>query len=149
MHKILSILVYISLIMSFDKEDIIEVLENYNYDFGKSNYSEIIRYFNYPVSFNLKDKTITASNKFKLKLIYRKIIGDLPEFYAYSKWDKIDIQLIDDSIVIANAQYSRFKNDNTVYESGSAQYNLRLIDGEWKIFSLTPYNNTFKFCDED
>ena len=149
MHKILSILVYISLIMSFDKEDIIEVLENYNYDFGKSNYSEIIRYFNYPVSFNLKDRTITASNKFKLKLIYRKIIGDLPDFYAYSKWDKIDIQLIDDSIVIAKAQYSRFKNDNTVYESGSAQYNLRLIDGKWKIFSLTPYNNTFKFCDED
>ena len=149
MHKILSILVYISLIMSFDKEDIIEVLENYNYDFGKSNYSEIIRYFNYPVSFNLKDRTITASNKFKLKLIYRKIIGDLPEFYAYSKWDKIDIQLIDDSIVIANAQYSRFKNDNTVYESGSAQYNLRLVDGKWKIFSLTPYNNSFKFCDDD
>ena len=149
MHKIFSILVCISVIMSFDKEDIIEVLENYNYDFGKSNYSEIVRYFNYPVSFNLTERTITASNKFKLRLIYRKIRGDLPEFYAYSKWDKIDIQLIDDSIVIANAQYSRFKNDNTVYESGSAQYNLRLIDGKWKIFSLTPYKKNFKFCDAE
>lgn len=140
-YKKLILLLFCSLNMSLEKQDIIEVLDNYNNAFGKSNYSEIVKNFDYPASFNLKDRTISASNKFKLKLIYRKIRGNLPDYYAYSKWDKIDLRLIDDSIVIANAKYSRYKHDGTFYESGSAQYHLRFIDEKWKIFSLTPYDN--------
>ena len=141
MCKKIIILLFLSLSMSFEKEDIVDVLEDYNIAFGESDFSEIVKYFDFPASFNLKDKTISASNKFKLKLIYRKIRGGLPDYYAYSKWDKIDIQLIDDSIVIANAKYSRFKDDGTLYESGFAQYHLRFINEKWKIFSLTPYDN--------
>ncbi len=145
MFKKIIILLFLSLSMSFEKKDIVDVLENYNVAFAESNYSEIAKYFDYPASFNLKDKTISASNKFKLKLIYRKIRGDLPDYYAYSKWDKIELQLIDDSIVIANAKYLRYKHDGTLFESGSAQYHLRFINEKWKIFSLTPYNNIKAF----
>ena len=91
------------------------------------------------MSFNLQDKTIGASSKFKLKLIYKKIRGDLPDYYSYSKWENIDIRLIDDSIAIINANFSRYKNDDTIYDLGAAQYHMRLIKNEWKIFSLTPY----------
>ncbi|MFL2988175.1 hypothetical protein DBW61_00540 [bacterium] len=122
-----------------ERQDIVDVLENYNEAFGKADYSDIVNYFDYPASFNLQDKTIGASCKFKLKLIYKKIRGDLPDYYSYSKWDKIDIQLIDDSIAIVNANFSRYKDDDTVYDSGSAQYHMRLIDNEWKIFTLMPY----------
>ena len=86
-----------------------------------------------------KDKTVGASCNFKLKLIYKKIRGDLPEYYSYSKWNKIDIRLIDDSIAIVNANFSRYKEDDTIYNSGSAQYHMRLTNNEWKIFTLTPY----------
>ena len=122
-----------------ERQNIVDVLENYNKAFGKADYSDILNYFDYPASFNLQDKTIRASGKFKLKLIYKKIRGNLPDYYSYSKWDKIDIQLIDDSIAIVNANFSRYKDDDTVYDLGSAQYHMRLIDNEWKIFTLIPY----------
>ncbi len=140
MFKAISyIFIFYSLIIAIERQDIVEVLENYNEAFGKADYSDIVNYFDYPASFNLQDKTIRASSKFKLKLIYKKIRGDLPDYYSYSKWDNIDIQLIDDSIAIVNANFSRYKDDDTIYDSGSAQYHMRLINNEWKIFTLTPY----------
>ena len=125
--------------MATAREDILNVLEIYNEAFGKADYSDIINYFDYPAYFNLQDKTVGASCKFKLKLIYKKIRGDLPDYYSYSKWENIEIRLIDDSIAIVNANFSRYKNDDTIYDLGAAQYHMRLINNEWKIFSLTPY----------
>ena len=136
---ILYIFIFYSFAISTERQDIVDVLENYNNAFGKANYSDIVNYFDYPASFNLQDKTIGASSKFKLKLIYKKIRGDLPDYYSYSKWDKINIQLIDDSIAIVNANFSRYRDDDTIYDSGAAQYHMRLINDEWKIFALTPY----------
>ena len=136
---ILYIFIFFSLVIASERQNIVDVLENYNESFGNSDYSDIVNYFDYPTYFNLQDKTIGASGRFKLKLIYKKIRGDLPDYYSYSKWDEIDIQLIDDSIAIVNAKFSRYKTDNTIYDFGSAQYHMRLINNKWKIFSLTPY----------
>ena len=130
---------FYSVSIASTRQDIVDILDNYNKAFGEANYSDIVNYFDYPTTFNLKDKTIGASGKFKLKLIYKKIRGDLPDYYSYSKWDKIDIQLIDDSIAIVNASFLRYKDDDTIYDSGSAQYHIRLTNNEWKIFALTPY----------
>jgi len=99
----------------------------------------IVKTFDRPASFNLKDKTIIASNK--LKLIYRKLRGGLPNFYSYRKWDEINIQIIDNKIAIVNADFSRYNNDSTIFYSGSAQYHLRLKNDQCKIFSLIPYTN--------
>ena len=139
--SILYIFIFYSLTIATERQDIIDVLENYNEAFGKADYANIINYFDYPVSFNLQDKTIGASSKFKLKLIYKKIRGDLPDYYSYSKWENIDIRLIDDSIAIVNANFSRYKNDDTIYDLGAAQYHMRLIKNEWKIFSLIPFQS--------
>ena len=136
---ILYIFTFYSLTIATERQDIIDVLEKYNEAFGKADYANIIHCFDYPVSFNLQDKTIGASSKFKLKLIYKKIRGDLPDYYSYSKWENVDIRLIDDNIAIVNANFSRYKNDDTIYDLGAAQYHMRLINNEWKIFSLTPY----------
>ena len=142
MNKIiLFLVVFLSFGLSIEKENIIDVLERYNKAFGEENYSEIISFFDYPTSFNLKDKTVTANNRFKLRLIYKKLRGDIPEYYSYSRWDKINIQLIDNDIAIVNADFSRYDNSNTIFYSGSVQYCLRLKNNEWKIFSLTPYES--------
>ena len=139
MKIIFFIYIFYSSALATERQDIVNVLENYNKAFGKADYSDIVNYFDYPVSFNLQHKTIGASGKFKLKLIYKKIRGDLPDYYSYSKWDKIDIQLLDDHIAIINANFSRYKDDDTLYESGTAQYHMRLVNNIWKIFTLTPY----------
>ena len=137
---IIYILIFHSLAISNKREDIVNVLESYNDAFVRADYSDIVNHFDYPASFNLQDKTIGASCKFKLKLIYKKIRGDLPDYYSYSEWNKIDIALIDDSIAIVDASFSRYRDDGNIYDSGSVQYHMRFINDEWKIFTLTPYN---------
>ena len=134
-------LIFISSIICGEKKQILDVLDRYNKAFGEANYSQIIKFFDYPTYFNLSDKTISATNRFKLKLIYKKLRGDLPDYYSYSKWGNIDIQLLDSNIAIVNADFSRYKDDNSVFFIGSAQYHLRLENNEWKIFSLTPYSS--------
>ena len=133
--------IFFSLVITSEKHDIMDVMNKYNKSFGDANYSEIITCFDYPTSFNLQDKTIIANNRLKLKLIYKKLRGALPDYYSYSKWDNIKIELLDDRVAIVSAQFSRYKNDNSVFYSGSGKYHLRFDNGEWKIFSLTPYMN--------
>tara|TARA_B100000131_G_scaffold246514_1_gene239476 strand:- start:885 stop:1307 length:423 start_codon:yes stop_codon:yes gene_type:complete len=139
MKKLIIILIASNLLAS--KEDIVNVLNKYNEAFIAKDYKNIIKNFDLPTSFNLSSKTINVSNKLKLNLIYRKLIGDLPEYYSYSKWDDIKVEIIDKSIAIAYTQFSRYKKDNSIFYKGSVIYFLRKIDTEWKIFSLTPYNN--------
>ena len=126
---------------SVEKENIIEVLDNYSKAFGDADYSKIVSFFDSQVSFNLQNKTIKASSRFKLKLIYKKMRSELPDYYSYSKFDKIDIQVIDSSIALVNADLSRYRSDGSIFFSSSMQYYLRLKDNEWKIFSLTPYTD--------
>ena len=130
-----------SILISSQNQDIIDALDDYNEAFGDADYSEIISFFDYPVSFNLQDKTIIAANRFKLKLIYKKMRGGLPDYYSYSKWDKIDVTLIDNNIAIVYADFSRYDNNDSILYSGSVIYHLRFKDNEWKIFSLTPYKS--------
>ena len=137
--KLLILIAFFSLIVSNQKQDIVDILQSYNKAFGEADYSKIITFFDYPTSFNLSDKTVIASNRFKLRLIYKKLRGNLPDYYAYSKSGKIDIKLIDNNIAIVNADFSRYKKDSTIFYSGSAQYHFRYKDDTWKIFSLTPY----------
>ena len=140
MIRIISLLLlFFSLLISNPKNDIISVMDSYNKAFENADYSKIISFFDYPAFFNLDDKTINASSKFKLKLIYKKIRTDLPEYYSYSKWEEIKIQLIDSSIAIVDAKFSRYKKDGSAFYTGAAQYHLRLAKDGWKIFSLTPY----------
>tara|TARA_B100001996_G_C18652693_1_gene590033 strand:+ start:886 stop:1323 length:438 start_codon:yes stop_codon:yes gene_type:complete len=133
--------IFFSLAIAIEKQDIIDIMDKYNKSFGEANYSELITYFDYPTSFNLQDKTIIANNRFKLKLIYKKLRGTLPDYYSYSKWDNISIELLDDRVAIVSAEFSRYKNDNSVFYSSAGKYYLRFKNGEWKIFSLTPYIN--------
>ena len=130
-----------SILISFQDKDIMDTLDGYNEAFGEADYSKIISFFDYPASFNLQDKTITAANRFKLRLIYKKMRGGLPDYYSYSKWDKIDVALIDDNIAVVYADFSRYDNNDSIFYSGSAIYHLRFKNNKWKIFSLTPYKS--------
>ena len=70
---IIYIFIFYSLAISNERENIVNVLESYNDAFARADYSDIVNHFDYPASFNLPDKTIDASCKFKLKLIYKSI----------------------------------------------------------------------------
>ena len=138
-----SILVLCSFLFSLEN-DIIKTLEDYNDAFVLEDYKNIPYFFDFPVSFNLKDKSIIAGNKLKLRLIYKKLRGGLPENYSYSKWENFNIQVLDDTLAIVDASFSRYDNDDSIIYSGNGFYTLRKIDNKWKIYSLTPYDNIIK-----
>lgn len=141
-----SALVLCSFLFSLEN-DIIQTLEDYNDAFVTEDYKNIPYFFDFPVSFNLKDKSIVAGNKLKLRLIYKKLRGGLPESYSYSKWEDFNIQVLDDKVAIVNASFSRYNNNDSIIYSGNGFYTLRKIDSKWKIYSLTPYDNIIKSTD--
>ena len=141
-----SLLVLCSFLFSLEN-DIIKTLEDYNDAFVAEDYKNIPYFFDFPVSFNLKDKSIIAGNKLKLRLIYKKLRGGLPENYSYSKWENFNIQVLDDTLAIVDASFSRYDNDDSIIYSGNGFYTLRKIDNKWKIYSLTPYDNIIKTTD--
>lgn len=142
--KVAYSLLFLCTFLFSQEDDIIETLENYNDAFVKEDYKNIPYFFDFPVSFNLKDKSIIAGNKLKLRLIYKKLRGGLPENYSYSKWENFNIQLLDNTLAIVDASFSRYDNDDSIIYSGNGFYTLRKIDNKWKIYSLTPYDNIIK-----
>tara|TARA_B100000941_G_C28465322_1_gene533183 strand:+ start:901 stop:1347 length:447 start_codon:yes stop_codon:yes gene_type:complete len=141
-----SFLVLCSFLFSLE-DDIIQTLEDYNDAFVAEDYKNIPYFFDFPVSFNLKDKSIIAGNKLKLRLIYKKLRGGLPENYSYSKWEDLNIQVLDNKVAIVDASFSRYNNDESIIYSGNGFYALRKIDNKWKIYSLTPYDDIIKSTD--
>ena len=126
---------------SEDKSEILFAMNKYNEAFILADYNQIIESFIFPVSIITPERMLSIDTKLGLRFVYKKIRGDLPEFYSYSKWNKIDIQLIDKNIAIVKASFSRYdKNEKKLYD-GNGIYQLKKSDNTWKIFSLIPFQS--------
>ena len=126
---------------SADRSEILLAMDKYNEAFILADYDQIIENFTFPVSIITSDRMLSIDTKFGLRFVYKKIRGDLPEFYSYSKWDKIDIQLIDKNIAIVKASFSRYDKNKKKFYSGNGIYQLKKSDKKWKIFSLIPFQS--------
>ena len=126
---------------SAEKSEILLAMDKYNEAFILADYDQIIENFTFPVSIITSDRMLSIDTKFGLRFVYKKIRGDLPEFYSYSKWNNIDIQVIDENIAIVRASFSRYDKDRKKFYDGNGIYQLKKIDKEWKIFSLIPFQS--------
>ena len=126
---------------SAEKSEILLAMDKYNEAFILADYDQIIENFIFPVSIITSDRMLSIDTKFGLRFVYKRIRGDLPEFYSYSKWNNIDIQVIEKNIAIVKASFSRYdKNENKFYD-GNGIYQLKKLNNEWKIFSLIPFQS--------
>ena len=126
---------------SGDKSEILLAMSKYNEAFILADYDQIIESFIFPVSIITSERMLSIDTKLGLRFVYKKIRGDLPKFYSYSKWNEIDIQLIDNNIAIVKASFSRFdKNDKKFYD-GNGIYQLKKSDNNWRIFSMIPFQS--------
>ena len=116
-YSIIIVLLCFQHLYSEDKSEILFAMDKYNEAFILADYDQIIESFIFPVSIITSERMLSIDTKFGLRFVYKKIRRDLPEFYSYSKWNKIDIQLIDKNIAIVKASFSRFdKNDKKFYD---------------------------------
>ena len=126
---------------SEDKSEILFAMDKYNEAFILADYDQIIESFIFPVSIITSERILSIDTKLGLRFVYKKIRGDLPEFYSYSKWNKIDIQLIDKNIAIVKASFSRYDKNEKKFYDGNGIYQLKKSDKSWKIFSLIPFQS--------
>jgi hypothetical protein len=126
---------------SADRSEILLAMDKYNEAFILADYDQIIENFTFPVSIITSERMLSIDTKFGLRFVYKKIRGDLPEFYSYSKWNNIDIQVMDKNIAIVRASFSRYDNDEKKFYDGRGIYQLKKIDKVWKIFSLIPFQS--------
>ena len=140
-YFILIFLTSLQYLHSDDKSEILFAMDKYNKAFILADYDQIIENFIFPVSIITSEKIFSIDTKWGLKFVYKKTRGDLPEFYSYSKWNKIDIQLIDKNIAIVKASFSRYDKDEKKFYDGNGVYHLKKFEDQWKIFSIIPFQS--------
>ena len=140
-YYIIVLLFSFQLLFSENKSEILYAMDKYNEAFILADYNRIIENFIFPVSIITSERILSIDTKLGLRFVYIKIRGDLPEFYSYSKWNEIDIQLIDKNIAIVKASFSRYDKDEKRFYDGNGIYHLKKFEDQWKIFSIIPFQS--------
>ena len=138
-YFIIVLLFSFQFLLSEEKSEILYAMDKYNEAFILADYNQIIENFIFPVSIITTDRILSIDTKLGLRFVYKKIRGDLPEFYSYSKWNKIDIQLIDKNVAIVKASFSRYDKNGKKFYDGNGVYQLKKFNNQWKIFSMIPF----------
>ena len=126
---------------SEDKSEILFAMNKYNEAFILADYNQIIESFIFPVSIITSERMLSIDTKLGLRFVYKKIRGDLPEFYSYSKWNEIDIQLIDKNVAIVKTSFSRYDKNGEKFYDGNGIYQLKKFNNKWRIFSIIPFQS--------
>ena len=144
---ILQILSNILLSNELEKNKILNIMIDHNYDLTDQKYNNLETYFCFPFLYNDSEKVKSAMNLRELKKLLKRVRKELPKNHSHIDWKKMNVKVMNEGIALVNAMYSRIDKSNTSYFTGAAMYSFRKIDKKWKIFSITPFKpyNYFEF----
>ena len=135
----LPILFNILLSNELEKNKILNIMVDHNYDLMDKKYSNLDTFFCFPFLYNDQEEIKYASNVRELKKLLKKMRKKLPKNHSHKDWKKMNVKILNESIALVNAMYSRVDKSNTNYFTGAAMYSFRKVDQKWKIFSITPF----------
>ena len=136
---ILPILSNILLSNELEKNKILNIMVDHNYDLTDQKYNNLETYFCFPFLYNDSEKGKSAMNLRELKKLLKRVRKELPKNHSHIDWKKMNVKVMNDNIALVNAMYSRIDKSNSNYFTGAAMYSFRKIDKKWKIFSITPF----------
>ena len=144
---ILQILSNVLLSNELEKNKILNIMVDHNYDLTDQKYNNLETYFCFPFLYNDSEKVKSAMNLRELKKLLKRVRKELPKNHSHIDWKKMNVKVMNEGIALVNAMYSRIDKSNTSYFTGAAMYSFRKIDKKWKIFSITPFKpyNYFEF----
>ena len=144
---ILPILSNILLSNELEKNKILNIIVDHNYDLEDQKYGNLETYFCFPFLYNYSEEVKSAINARELKKLLKRMRKKLPKNHSHIDWKKMDVKIINDGIALVNAMYSKIDKSDTNYFTGAAMYSFRKVDKKWKIFSITPFKpyNYFQF----
>ena len=144
---ILQILSNILLSNELEKNKILNIMVDHNYDLTDQKYNNLETYFCFPFLYNDSEKVKSAMNLRELKKLLKRVRKELPKNHSHIDWKKMNVKVMNEGIALVNAMYSKIDKSNTSYFTGAAMYSFRKTDKKWKIFSITPFKpyNYFEF----
>ena len=136
---ILPILSNILLSNELEKNKILNIMVDHNYDLTDQKYGNLETYFCFPFLYNNSEEVKSAMNARELKKLLKRMRKKLPKNHSQIDWKKMNVKVMNEGIALVNAMYSRIDKSDTNYFTGAAMYSFRKIDKKWKIFSITPF----------
>ena len=136
---ILPILSNILLSNELEKNKILNIMVDHNYDLTDQKYGNLETYFCFPFLYNNSEEVKSAMNARELKKLLKRMRKKLPKNHSHIDWKKMNVKVMNEGIALVNAMYSRIDKSDTNYFTGAAMYSFRKIDKKWKIFSITPF----------
>ena len=136
---ILPILSNILLSNELEKNKILNIMVDHNYDLTDEKYGNLETYFCFPFLYNDSEEVKSAMNARELKKLLKRMRKKLPKNHSHIDWKKMNVKVMNEGIALVNAMYSRIDKSDTNYFTGAAMYSFRKIDKKWKIFSITPF----------
>ena len=136
---ILPILSNILLSNELEKNKILNIMVDHNYDLTDQKYGNLETYFCFPFLYNDSEEVKSAMNARELKKLLKRMRKKLPENHSHIDWKKMNVKVMNEGTALVNAMYSRIDKSDTNYFTGAAMYSFRKIDKKWKIFSITPF----------
>tara|TARA_Y100001935_G_scaffold17324_1_gene12823 strand:- start:540 stop:1004 length:465 start_codon:yes stop_codon:yes gene_type:complete len=136
---ILPILSNILLSNALEKNRILNITVNHNYDITDPKYGDFETFFCFPFLYNDAEEIKSPINIRELKKLLKKMRKELPKNHSHIDRKKMDVKLINEGISPVNAVYSKMDKSDTNYFMGAAMNSFRKIDEKWKIFSITPF----------
>ena len=122
-----------------EKNKILNIMVDHNYDLMDKKYSSLDTFFCFPFLYNDQEEIKPAMNLRELKRLLKKVRKRLPKNHSHIDWKKMNVKILNESIALVNAMYSRVDKSNNNYFTGAAMYSFRKVDQKWKIFSITPF----------
>ena len=144
---ILPILSNILLSNELEKNKILNIMVDHNYELTDQKYGNLETYFCFPFLYNDSEEVKSAMNARELKKLLKRMRKKLPKNHSHIDWKKMNVKVMNEGTALVNAMYSRIDKSDTNYFTGAAMYSFRKIDKKWKIFSITPFKpyNYFEF----
>ena len=140
-NPIIILLIFFNIIFSneIEKNKILNIMVDHNYDLMDKKYNNLDTFFCFPFLYNDQEEIKSAMNIRELKRLLKKIRKRLPKNHSHIDWKKMNVKILNESIALVNAMYSRVDKGKSNYSTGAAMYSFRKVDQKWKIFSITPF----------
>ena len=99
---ILPILFNILLSNELEKNKILNIMVDHNYDLMDKKYSELDTFFCFPFLYNDHEEIKSAMNERELKKLLKKMRKKLPKNHSHKDWKKMNVKILNESIALVN-----------------------------------------------
>lgn len=120
--------------MSEEQKRIEETIENYYRAFARFKPSLIAQFNNIPLMFVTDEKVVSIKTRVGFWIVFRILMARLKkQNYGSSTFTSKGVRFLNERLALVDGTVTRYTKDDMEIESFNFTYNMRKVDGSWKI----------------